>query len=169
MPQEEEAQEQEGVKTMEVKMLTEKGNTVKLLIKDANPAFVNALRRQLMSGTTVFAVEDSIPSVGETLILRNDRRLSFFGALGLPIASENDIQCNDYCESYEFAGGVATEPEDGRGFEKSEFPICYCTYSKILYKTTKSIPAGGCIILTGAIDSQLVPNNLDVNKPTGGK
>lgn len=44
--------------TMDVKMLSEKGNTMKLLIKDTNSAFVNALRRQLMAGTPIFAVED---------------------------------------------------------------------------------------------------------------
>ncbi len=43
---------------MEVKLLEQKGNKVKLLIKDTDPAFVNGLRRQIMAGTPILAIED---------------------------------------------------------------------------------------------------------------
>ncbi|HLC92561.1 MAG TPA: DNA-directed RNA polymerase subunit D [archaeon] len=43
---------------VEVKILQEKENSVKVLIKDTNAAFVNALRRQMMAGTPVLAIED---------------------------------------------------------------------------------------------------------------
>ncbi len=43
---------------MEVKVLSESGNTVKLLLKGMDHSFVNALRRQIMSGIPVLAVED---------------------------------------------------------------------------------------------------------------
>ena len=59
MQEKEEAQEQEGVKLMvEIKVLEEKDNSAKILLKDTNAAFVNAIRRQMMSGTPVLAVED---------------------------------------------------------------------------------------------------------------
>jgi len=43
---------------MDVKFLQEKGNTLKVLFKGTNPAFMNALRRQIMIGIPVLAVED---------------------------------------------------------------------------------------------------------------
>ncbi len=43
---------------MDVKVLQEKGNTIKVLIKDTNTSFANALRRQIMAGTPVLAIED---------------------------------------------------------------------------------------------------------------
>ncbi len=44
--------------SMDVKVLKEKGNSMTILIKDTNNAFVNALRRQIMAGTPIFAIED---------------------------------------------------------------------------------------------------------------
>lgn len=46
------------VQSMDVKVLQEKGNIVKLLIKDTTSAFVNALRRQIMAGTPILAIDD---------------------------------------------------------------------------------------------------------------
>ena len=43
---------------MDVKMLEEKGNTVKILIKGTNAAFVNALRRNMMAGLPILAVDE---------------------------------------------------------------------------------------------------------------
>ncbi len=43
---------------MDVKLLEEKEDSIKVLIKDTNIAFVNALRRQIMNGVPVLAVED---------------------------------------------------------------------------------------------------------------
>ncbi len=43
---------------MDVRVLQEKGNTVKVLIKDTGTSFVNALRRQIMAGTPVLAIDD---------------------------------------------------------------------------------------------------------------
>ncbi len=43
---------------MDVKVLQEKGDTVKLVIKDTTHAFANALRRQIMVGTPVLAIDD---------------------------------------------------------------------------------------------------------------
>lgn len=43
---------------VEVKVLQEKENSAKLLLKGTNAAFVNAIRRQMMSGTPILAVED---------------------------------------------------------------------------------------------------------------
>jgi len=43
---------------MDVKVLEKKGDTLKLLFKDTNIAFVNGLRRSMMAGTPVLAIED---------------------------------------------------------------------------------------------------------------
>jgi len=43
---------------LDVKLLEAKGKTAKLLLKGTNHAFVNALRRQIMAKTPVFAVEN---------------------------------------------------------------------------------------------------------------
>ncbi len=43
---------------MEVKLLEEKGNTVKFLFKGTTHIFMNALRRQIMAGTPVLAIEE---------------------------------------------------------------------------------------------------------------
>jgi len=43
---------------MDVKLLEEKDRTVKLLIKGTDTAFVNGIRRQIMIGTPILAVED---------------------------------------------------------------------------------------------------------------
>ncbi len=43
---------------MDIKLLETKGKTIKLLLKGTNHAFVNGLRRQIMAGIPVLAVED---------------------------------------------------------------------------------------------------------------
>ncbi len=43
---------------VEVKVLKEKDSEVKVLIKGTNAAFVNALRREIMSGVPILSVED---------------------------------------------------------------------------------------------------------------
>jgi len=43
---------------VEVKVLQESESAVKILLKDTNAAFVNAIRRQMMAGTPILAVED---------------------------------------------------------------------------------------------------------------
>lgn len=43
---------------MDAKVLQEKGNSVKVLLKGTNSAFVNSLRRQMMAGTAVLAIEN---------------------------------------------------------------------------------------------------------------
>jgi len=43
---------------MDVKVLDQKDDKVKVLFKGTNTAFVNALRRQIMGGTPVLAIED---------------------------------------------------------------------------------------------------------------
>ncbi|MFH1390685.1 MAG: DNA-directed RNA polymerase subunit D [Candidatus Diapherotrites archaeon] len=43
---------------MDIKLLDSKGKTLKLLLKGTNHAFVNGLRRQIMAGIPVLAVED---------------------------------------------------------------------------------------------------------------
>src|SRR3989338_7177913 len=58
MQKEEEAQEQEGVKHMEVKVLVEKETAVKLLLKGTNAAIVNGIRRLIMADMPVLAIED---------------------------------------------------------------------------------------------------------------
>jgi len=55
---EKEAQEQKRVITMDVKVLVEKENVVKVLLKGTNAAFVNGLRRQIMAHVPVLAIED---------------------------------------------------------------------------------------------------------------
>lgn len=44
--------------TMEIKILQEKENSIKVLMKDTNIVFVNSIRRQIMSGVPVIAIED---------------------------------------------------------------------------------------------------------------
>src|SRR3989344_6190262 len=44
--------------TMDVKVLLEKENIAKVLIKGTNTAFVNALRRQIMSGIPILSIDD---------------------------------------------------------------------------------------------------------------
>ncbi|MCR4335015.1 MAG: DNA-directed RNA polymerase subunit D [archaeon] len=43
---------------LDIKVLETKGKTMKLLLKGTNHAFVNALRRQIMAGIPILAVED---------------------------------------------------------------------------------------------------------------
>ncbi|MBI4210195.1 MAG: DNA-directed RNA polymerase subunit D [Candidatus Diapherotrites archaeon] len=43
---------------MEIKILQEKENSIKVLMKDTNIVFVNSIRRQIMSGVPVIAIED---------------------------------------------------------------------------------------------------------------